>query len=268
MKTKLKYVNVLKKKFRKYHTLQKNLEKVFNQDQRECIIYESHKGRAWSSNTVTKALRLISAFKPEEKHAVLLIDEMSIKPGVQFVNSIGLVVGKPTMKLSGGYDSSKGLAIGTMNVALSVALLNDNVAAAITFHITKKNIDKKHTTTAWFISLMHKWFKLMTSRYEKLALSYYNMSIYNESITFLQEFIEIITGITVDDNNWKPFQTGLLLCTKTALDLQAQFLSNHNFRYLLLRRCTQDALENLFSMKKKSCSKEKNSRKKSCSRCT
>lgn len=31
---------------------------------------------------------------------------MSIKPGLQYDHSIGLVLGRPTMKLSGGFDSS------------------------------------------------------------------------------------------------------------------------------------------------------------------
>lgn len=38
-----------------------------------------------------------------------------------------------------------------MNVALSVGLLNNNVAAAILYHIDKKNIDPVHKITAWFL---------------------------------------------------------------------------------------------------------------------
>jgi len=49
----------------------------------------------------------IQSFIPEERHAVLLIDEMAIKPGLQYDNSIMSVVGRPTMKLEGGLDSSK-----------------------------------------------------------------------------------------------------------------------------------------------------------------
>lgn len=48
----------------------------------------------------------VQAFEPEEKHAVLLLDEMSIKPGLQYDNTCKSIVGRPTMKLSGGIDSS------------------------------------------------------------------------------------------------------------------------------------------------------------------
>lgn len=37
------------------------------------------------------------------------------------------------------------------------------------------------------------------------------------------------------------------LCTQTALDLQKEYLEKENFKFLLLGRFTQDALENLFS---------------------
>lgn len=60
--------------------------------------------------------------------------------------------------------------------------------------------------------------------------------------------MDIVSGITVDDNKWKPFQSGLLLSTQTALDVQAEYLEKQHFKYLLLGRFTQDALENLFSV--------------------
>lgn len=95
---------------------------------------------------------------------------------------------------------------------------------------------------------MYKWFKLLTSRYHKLALYHYDTDLYKENISFLKDFIEIIEGITVGDGKWKPYQSGLLLCTQTVLDLQVEYLEKFNFKYLLLGRFTQDALENLFSL--------------------
>lgn len=133
-----------------------------------------------------------------------------------------------------------------MNAALSVSLLNNNVAAALHYHIAEGNIASIHVTTAWFVSIMYKWFKLLTSR-RKLALSHNNYHVYIENITFLKDFLDIVRGIRVGDGKWKPFQTGLLLCTQTALDLQILYLEKYNFSYLLLGRFTQDALENLFS---------------------
>jgi len=137
---------------------------------------------------------------------------------------------------------------GKMNVALSLRVLNDNVAAAILYHIGNKRIADVHKTTAWFLKTIYKWFKIMTSRYQKLALSYYNEDVYKDTITFLKDFMDIVQGITVGDGKWKPFQSGLLLCTQTALDLQIEYLEKEKFHFLLLGRFTQDALENLFSV--------------------
>jgi len=58
-----------------------------------------------------------------------------------------------------------------MNVGVSVGLLNKSVASVIFFHIANNNIASKHKTTAWFINIMYKWFKLMTGRYKKLTFS-------------------------------------------------------------------------------------------------
>lgn len=52
----------------------------------------------------------IQSFTPEETHAVSLIDEMSIQPGLKYDNSIMSVIGRPIMKLSGRSDSSNKLA--------------------------------------------------------------------------------------------------------------------------------------------------------------
>lgn len=133
-----------------------------------------------------------------------------------------------------------------MNVALSVQVLNNTVAAAISYHIANGRIAHVHQTTAWFLTIMYKWFKLMTGRYHKLALSHYNETNYKDTITFLTDFIEIVKGITVGKSTWKPFQSGLILCTEIVLDLQVEYLEKQKFRFLLLGRFTQDALENLF----------------------
>jgi len=49
----------------------------------------------------------IEMFNPAEKHAVLIIDDMSIKSGLQYNHSIASVVGRFTMNLSSGFDSSQ-----------------------------------------------------------------------------------------------------------------------------------------------------------------
>ncbi|EFN78912.1 Transposable element P transposase, partial [Harpegnathos saltator] len=90
-----------------------------------------------------------------------------------------------------------------MHVNLSMQILNNTIAAAISYHVANGRIAEIHETTAWFIKTIHKWFKLMTSRYQKLALSRHNENIYRDTITFLQDFIVIIKGIVVGDGKWK-----------------------------------------------------------------
>ena len=46
---------------------------------------------------------------------------------------------------------------------------------------------------------------------------------------------------------WKPIQTGVLLSTKSLLDLFATLVKTQRFTFLLTGRFTQDSLENLFS---------------------
>lgn len=89
----------------------------------------------------------------------------------------------------------------------------------------------------------------MNCRSQKLALSHNHNEIYEETTSFLKEIIFITENMFVSNRNehWKPFQTGIILATQTALDIQEEYLNNKNFRYLMLGRLTQDALENLFS---------------------
>jgi hypothetical protein len=96
-----------------------------------------------------------------------------------------------------------------MNTSLSVALLSHDVAAAILYQISAKNIEAKHQTTAWFLMLMQKWFNANANPKE-----------HDAAITFFHTFMEIVTNLKTNDNVWKPFQAGLLLSTQAALDLQ------------------------------------------------
>ncbi|KAJ8978026.1 hypothetical protein NQ317_000485 [Molorchus minor] len=136
-----------------------------------------------------------------------------------------------------------------MNVGLALALVNRDVAAAINFYIAQNKLDRKHYTTAWFFEIMEKWFCIMNSRSRKLALSQNQNEIYIKTTTFLKDVIYIIQNMNVGKTNrWKPFQTGIVLATQTALDVQEHYLNEQNFHFIMLGRLTQDALENLFSM--------------------
>lgn len=92
----------------------------------------------------------------------------------------------------------------------------------------------------------------MTSRNIKTALSDLSAQRADEAKSFLEDFIAMFSGLTVVDKDgkdpWKPIQTGAVLSTLSALALRALYITKHGFRFLMLSRLTQDALENLFSM--------------------
>jgi hypothetical protein len=48
------------------------------------------------------------------------------------------------------------------------------------------------------------------------------------------------------NNKWLPFQSGILLPTKLAWDLQKIYFEVENFDFVMLGRLTQDCLENTF----------------------
>ena len=87
----------------------------------------------------------------------------------------------------------------------------------------------------------------MVSRFF-LALSYKNIEKYQETTTFLNEAIDLFSNMKVGKNgHWKPFQSALILSTKTVLELSCYLLEN-GFSFFLPCRLTQDCLENLFSV--------------------
>lgn len=137
-----------------------------------------------------------------------------------------------------------------MKVGPAFSLINSDTAAAVRLLVDNGTLDKSALTTAWFLELMFRWFRLMTSRTTKLALSHFDDVEYGKALQFLEETIALFEKICIGDEKkatWKPVQTGVILATTSVLLLQAMFLEKYNFKFLLLSRFSQDALENLFS---------------------
>lgn len=131
-----------------------------------------------------------------------------------------------------------------MNAKTNVALLNNDVAAGLFYCISESKINTKHRTTACFVQVMQRWFKLLTSRYA-VFLSLKNKN-YDDNIKFLKYVQDIMYNLTVN-NTWKPFQTSVILSTQTALDLQKIYLKQEKFQYFMFGRLTQGVLKNAFS---------------------
>ncbi|XP_077549557.1 uncharacterized protein LOC144162788 [Haemaphysalis longicornis] len=138
-----------------------------------------------------------------------------------------------------------------MSVSSAVAVLNHSVGAAMRVLVKMGLLPLEALTTAWFVEQVFRWFTLMTSRYIGTAMSLFKETSHEDAVAFLQEFMEMFSGVSIRNEKqkdcFKPVQTGVLISTTSALLLQHELLSVYNFKFVLLCRLTQDALENLFS---------------------
>lgn len=72
-----------------------------------------------------------------------------------------------------------------------------------------------------------------------MALSKHNLSKYESTIEFLNNFIFLFKNLKIG-RSWK---TGEILTTKIVLDLQDLYLNQKNYSFLLTDKLTQDCLE-------------------------
>jgi hypothetical protein len=134
-----------------------------------------------------------------------------------------------------------------MNVGTAHALLHHDTGAGIEYFIAKGKISETHATTAWFCKIAFKWIKIITSRNTNLAWSHINEDMHANTLTCMNDFMTIVYGTKIGSkSDRKPVQSGIILATQIALDVQEEYLNKHGYKYLMGSRLTQDALENLF----------------------
>ncbi|CAL1677325.1 unnamed protein product [Lasius platythorax] len=135
-----------------------------------------------------------------------------------------------------------------MRVNTAKRVLSTNVSSALEF-LADENNTPHYLTTAWFIKVIAKWFKLMTSRYCSVALGKLHIEEFNESISFLHECIDLFTNLTVDnEGHFKPVQKGMIITTTSILELTNYLLEKRAFQFVFIGRMIQDCVENLFSV--------------------
>lgn len=135
-----------------------------------------------------------------------------------------------------------------MKVGPAYTLFHHDTAAALRYYVEKgelEELEAEAVTTAWFVDQVQKWFVMLTSRTKKDAMMHQNP----DGVKFLESFILLFQGLAIGSEGgpWKPIQTGVLLSTRAALELQESLLQDYGFLYVLLSRLSQDALENFFS---------------------
>ena len=134
-----------------------------------------------------------------------------------------------------------------MNVGKALRFISRATSAALIYLVEAHGFPDEFKTTAWFLETARKWFDLISSRTSQMALSKFSMEKYDESISLLQDVIELFLNIKIGDKgSWKPIQTGIVTTTKSVLGLQDLLLNKKDMKFVMTSRFSQDALENLF----------------------
>lgn len=134
-----------------------------------------------------------------------------------------------------------------MSVVSAKHFFCTEVAAALS-DLSQKFKNDKMKATIWFIKTMAAWFLFMSSRSRKFGLSLYNVEKYTSTIILLEEVLNLFKHLSIGKKSaWKPIQNGIILATKTVLDLSYMLIYERNYEFVLTGRFSQDAIENLFS---------------------
>jgi len=134
-----------------------------------------------------------------------------------------------------------------MDVGSALHVFHHDVASALRLMVKEHGYPESFLTTAWFVDSVRKWFDLMSSRCQKMALSKANPAKYEESVAFLKDFAAMMCNAQIGEKEaWKPVQTGIQLSTHSMIKL-VEYLLSKGFYYVLTARFNQDKLENLFS---------------------
>jgi hypothetical protein len=63
----------------------------------------------------------------------------------------------------------------------------------------------------------------------------------------LYNVIDVFQSVSIGNGSWKPIQTGVILATKTIIDVTFELLDKYDYYFVLTGRMNQDCVENLFS---------------------
>ena len=141
-----------------------------------------------------------------------------------------------------------------MDVGSALRVFHHATASALRELVARYKFSNQLLVTAWFVEKTYEWFRLMTSRHRKWALSHAKMSRYNEAIASITDFKDLIERIAVGKQTvikkgkkagqkeykwaWKPWQTGIALSSAAMLEIQHFYLTD-GLPFLLTSRFTQ-----------------------------
>lgn len=139
-----------------------------------------------------------------------------------------------------------------MRVNKATHIFSNDVSGALHLLSEEQN-NTEYSTTATFIDIVSKWFNLITSRHAVLALGNKstdgkNTETYKTTVEFFESCIELFRDMRVGNKGvFKPVQTGLMITTKSFIELADFLIKERGFLYVLGARFSNDFVENLFS---------------------
>ena len=120
-------------------------------------------------------------------------------------------------------------------------ILEDKVGMTLDLLIYCNDAPEEYSTTAWFVRLLNRWFKLVISRTTSLALSHEVPEAYAKAIADLKLVSELMKTMRLDEE-WKVVQ----MATESILAIPEILLSNAGYNFVLLGRFLHDVVENIF----------------------
>ena len=135
-----------------------------------------------------------------------------------------------------------------MRLKSATHVLSHDVSSALNF-LADEESKVEYETTSWLVDNCSKWYKIISARNLTFALSKKNENKFRETVQFLQEFIDLISKINFGNKKqFKPFQKGIILTTKSFIELATYLITKRNYKFVFGGRFTQDCVENLFSV--------------------
>lgn len=129
-----------------------------------------------------------------------------------------------------------------MNVGSAVRFFSTKTAAGLEMAVKLKMLPPEALTTAYFCRLIEQWFCLCSSKISKAGITSKNKVA---KFQFLKDLVDIFQNIEIG-KGWKPLNTGMIMSTLSLWAISNDLL-NKGYKFVLLHRFTQDALENIFS---------------------
>ena len=137
---------------------------------------------------------------------------------------------------------------GKMNVRNALAILNKDVASAITFLVENHNFPVEYLTTAWHIYVLAEWFEIVAARNPCMAFDRQKPEKREAMRQFLIAFIPYICNVKFKGNQLSinTNQKGMAATSKTVLWLDETLLrEDPTIRFFPAGRCSLcDRVEN------------------------